>query len=67
MNLQVQGLIVRIAAKWFSVVPHGDLYENNEEMEKTNILYCNCYPECSDVKYNAKMAIFGLGHVSEIL
>ena len=58
---------VQIAAKWLSVVPHGNLYDDDEEMEKANTLYCNCYPECSDVKYNAKMAMFGLEHVSEIL
>ena len=53
------------------MVPHENLYNNNENMDKTETLYChNCYPECSHVKYNAKIAMSGLEsnqHVAEVL
>ncbi|XP_043511153.1 sodium channel protein Nach-like [Frieseomelitta varia] len=66
-NLADVPCLSQYKSKWLSVVPHGNLYDHDEEIEKTNTLYCKCYPECSDVKYNAKMAMFGLEHVSEIL
>ncbi|XP_026674848.1 sodium channel protein Nach-like [Ceratina calcarata] len=41
-------------SKWFSVIPHENLYEDNG-MDKEKVLLCyKCYPECSAVKYTAK-------------
>ncbi|XP_050584544.1 sodium channel protein Nach-like [Bombus affinis] len=70
-NLEDVPCLSQHKSTWFSVVPHENLYNNNENMDKTETLYChNCYPECSHVKYNAKIAMSGLEsnqHVAEVL
>ncbi|CAK9830943.1 Pickpocket protein 28 [Anthophora retusa] len=57
-------------AKWISVVPHEDLY-NDESLNNSRILHCyKCYSECSDVRYDAKIATSDLlsdGNIFNIL
>lgn len=59
---------LQIVAKWFSVIPHENLY-NIEDVK--DILRCGkCYPECNTVNYNAKISIADLEsnqHVAELL
>nr|XP_012144722.1 PREDICTED: sodium channel protein Nach-like [Megachile rotundata] len=42
-------------SKWFSVVPHENVYQDANYDNET-IMHCyTCYPECNDISYNARM------------
>ncbi|XP_076668488.1 sodium channel protein Nach [Andrena cerasifolii] len=54
-NLADVPCLNRHKSKWFSVIPHED-HDTDFIANKTWMLHClNCYPECSDVRYSAKM------------
>lgn len=66
--IAISSWYLQIIAKWFSVIPHENLY-NIEDVK--DILSCGkCYPECNAVNYNAKISIADLEsnqHVAELL
>ncbi|CAK9806122.1 Sodium channel protein Nach [Anthophora quadrimaculata] len=69
-NLEDVACLSQHKSKWISVVPHEDLY-NDESLNNSRILHCyKCYSECSDVRYDAKIATFDLlsdGYIFNLL
>ncbi|CAL7946196.1 unnamed protein product [Xylocopa violacea] len=55
-NLEDLPCLSQHKSRWFTVVPHEHLYDDDDTPE-ADILHCySCYPECSAVKYTAQQS-----------